>query len=105
MYHPAHGGLGWSRQKPVERATQRNETAIDCWRSITWAEVKKAEQEGRTHNLAELRRALRLATWRARVQVPLPSLRSAPSPAGGVYFKLVHKNGKLAASTKRRERQ
>jgi transposase len=45
-YHPSHvgrvlKGLGWSRQKPVERATQRNEAAIEHWRTITWAALKK----------------------------------------------------------------
>jgi transposase len=45
-YHPAHVGrllkrLRWSRQKPVERATQRNETAIGRWRRDTWLMLKK----------------------------------------------------------------
>jgi transposase len=45
-YHPAHVGrllkrLRWSRQKPVERATQRNETAIERWRTDTWLTLKK----------------------------------------------------------------
>ena len=45
-YHPAHVGrllkrLGWSRQQPVVRASQRNEAAIERWRSDTWLTVKK----------------------------------------------------------------
>jgi transposase len=45
-YHPAHVGrllkrLKWSRQKPVERASQRNETAIERWRTDTWLTLKK----------------------------------------------------------------
>jgi transposase len=45
-YHPAHVGrllkrLSWSRQKPVERATQRNETAIERGRTDTWLTLKK----------------------------------------------------------------
>lgn len=45
-YHPAHVGrllkrLRWSRQKPVERASQRNETAIEGWRTDTWLLLKK----------------------------------------------------------------
>jgi transposase len=45
-YHPAHVGrllkrVRWSRQKPVERATQRNETAIERWRTDTWLTLKK----------------------------------------------------------------
>ncbi len=45
-YHPRHVGrllkqLKWSRQKPLERATQRNEAAIEQWRAETWKAVKK----------------------------------------------------------------
>lgn len=45
-FHPAHAGrllkkLGWSRQKPVARASQRDEAAIERWRSETWIELKK----------------------------------------------------------------
>ncbi len=45
-FHPAHVGrllkkLGWSRQKPVARASQRNEAAIEHWRSETWIELEK----------------------------------------------------------------
>ncbi len=45
-YHPAHVSrilkeCGWSLQKPVRRATQRDEEAIDRWRKERWPEVKK----------------------------------------------------------------
>jgi transposase len=45
-YHPAHVGrilkrLGWSRQKPVERANQRDEQAIERWRTEKWVEIEK----------------------------------------------------------------
>jgi transposase len=45
-YHPAHVGrllkrLGWSRQQPVVRASQRDEAAIERWRSETWETLKK----------------------------------------------------------------
>lgn len=45
-YTPTHVGrivrqLGWSLQKPVERATQRDEVAIERWRSEEWEQVKK----------------------------------------------------------------
>lgn len=45
-YHPRHVGrllkqVKWSRQKPLERARQRNEAAIEQWRTATWQEVKK----------------------------------------------------------------
>ena len=45
-YHPRHLGrllkaLGWSNQKPEHRASQRDEAAIERWRTATWEEVKK----------------------------------------------------------------
>jgi len=33
--------MGWSRQKPIERATQRNEQAIERWRTEKWQELEK----------------------------------------------------------------
>ncbi len=45
-YHPAHvsrilKNLNWTPQKPLERATQRNEREIAYWRSKVWPELKK----------------------------------------------------------------
>jgi len=45
-YHSSHVGrilrkLGWSRQKPVTRASQRNEMAIERWRTEKWTELEK----------------------------------------------------------------
>ena len=45
-YHPDHVGrllreAGWSVQKPVTRATQRDEAAIKAWYEERWPEVKK----------------------------------------------------------------
>jgi transposase len=45
-YHPAHVGrilrtCGWSLQKPIRRATQRDEQAIRTWREERWPQVKK----------------------------------------------------------------
>lgn len=34
--------IGWSRQKPVERATQRNEEAIAQWHDVRWPALKKS---------------------------------------------------------------
>jgi transposase len=53
-YHPDHVGrllrdLGWTVQKPLERASQRDEQAIAAWHEQKWPEIKnQAEQEGRT---------------------------------------------------------
>jgi len=45
-YHPDHVGrllrqAGWSIQKPMTRATQRDEAAITAWCDERWPEVKK----------------------------------------------------------------
>src|SRR3954470_7734685 len=45
-YHPNHVGkllraAGWSVQKPITRATQRNEAAIEAWRTKRWPALKR----------------------------------------------------------------
>ncbi len=45
-YHPAHVSrilkdLKWTPQKPIERASQRNEILIEQWRTDVWPELKK----------------------------------------------------------------
>src|SRR5712691_207959 len=45
-YHGDHVGrllreAGWSRQQPIERATQRNEEAIKQWSLERWPAIKK----------------------------------------------------------------
>ena len=45
-YHPGHvwrllGQLGWSCQRPMRRARQRDEAAIARWRRDTWPRIKK----------------------------------------------------------------
>ena len=45
-YHRDHVGklmreAGWSRQKPVERASQRNEEALKQWSDERWPQIKK----------------------------------------------------------------
>ena len=54
-YHPDHVGrllraLGWSVQKPLERATQRNEQAIAAWREQKWPAIKKKPSEKGAHS-------------------------------------------------------
>lgn len=49
-YHPSHVGrilkaCGWTLQKPVRRATQRDEQAIRTWREERWPQVKKRPQQ------------------------------------------------------------
>jgi len=45
-YHPGHvwkilRSLGWSCQRPVGRAIQRDEPAIQRWKRVRWPEIKK----------------------------------------------------------------
>ena len=45
-YHPDHVGrllrtIGWTVQKPVEQATQRDDDAIAAWREEQWPAIKK----------------------------------------------------------------
>src|SRR6266446_4771444 len=45
-FHPGHvwrilRGLDWSCQRPVGRARQRNEPAIQRWKRVRWPEIKK----------------------------------------------------------------
>ena len=47
-YHPNHVGnllraAGWSVQKPVQRASQRNEAAIEAWRTERWPALKRGQ--------------------------------------------------------------
>ena len=48
-YHPAHcsrllRALKYSLQKPIQKATQRNETAIKTWKDEHWDALKKRPQ-------------------------------------------------------------
>jgi transposase len=50
-YHRDHIGrllraVGWTVQKPVERATQRDEAAIAAWREQKWPAIKKRLMTG-----------------------------------------------------------
>jgi transposase len=49
-YHPYHVGrilktINWSRQKPIEKASQRDEEAIEQWRTEKWEEIKKKQKK------------------------------------------------------------
>jgi transposase len=51
-YHRDHVGrllreAGWSRQKPVERASQRNEEALKNWSDKRWPDIKKKPKQKR----------------------------------------------------------
>jgi transposase len=49
-YHPTHVGrllrrLGWTPQRPIVRATQRDEAAIAAWYAERWPTLKKSASE------------------------------------------------------------
>ena len=49
-YHPTHVGrllrqIGWSPQKPIVRATQRDEAAIAAWYNQRWPALNKSRSE------------------------------------------------------------
>jgi len=49
-YHPAHvcrllKEIGWSVQKPIRRATQRDEAAIAAWYAERWPELKRGRKK------------------------------------------------------------
>lgn len=50
-YHPRHvwwilRRLGWSCQRPVGRALERDEAPIERWKKKRWPELKKSPQRG-----------------------------------------------------------
>ena len=54
-YHPDHIGrllraIGWSVQKPIERASERNDAATLRWRSEKWPEIKKKPNARAAHS-------------------------------------------------------
>jgi transposase len=54
LYHKAHVSrllkeLDWTPQKPILRATQRDEHAIARWRCETWPDIKKGTKAAPNH--------------------------------------------------------
>ena len=52
-YHPNHVGkllraAGWTAQKPIRRATQRDEAAIAAWYTERWPALKKGQPKSGT---------------------------------------------------------
>ncbi len=50
-YHPNHmwrflQGLGWSVQKPMKRARERDEEAIAHWKRYVWPQIQKGRAAG-----------------------------------------------------------
>jgi transposase len=54
-YHVDHIGrllraMGWSVQKPIERASERNDAEIERWRSEKWPAIKKKPKARGAHS-------------------------------------------------------
>jgi hypothetical protein len=94
-YHPGHvwrlmGQLGWSSQRPVRQAAERDDEAVDEWVSTRWTWVKKRPSpgcldrlRGRVGHLADATSATDLATA-ARRCAP-SSTRSDPGWSSSDY--------------------
>ncbi len=67
--------LGWSCQRPVGRARERNEAAMRDWKENVWPALKKAQNEGQIivfvdeSGLSE--RPHRVRTWSPRGVIPM----------------------------------
>jgi transposase len=66
-FHPGHVwrilcSLGWSCQRPVGRATQRDEPAILRWKRVRWPEIKKNAPAGPNHSFCGRKRIERAAS-------------------------------------------
>lgn len=53
-YHPAHcsrllRSLKQSQQKPIQKATQRDDAAIQSWKDVHWDELKKSQKGTADH--------------------------------------------------------
>ena len=79
-YHEGHvwkvlRGLGWSPQRPVGQARERNEEAIRTWKRKTWPGLKKARTEGRTIVFIDEsgwnQKPHRCRSWAPRGQTPV----------------------------------
>ncbi len=55
-YHPAHCSrllrrIKYSQQKPIQKATQRDEAAIQSWKEQRWEELKKGQRRKTDHRI------------------------------------------------------
>ena len=66
--HPDHCGdlvrkLGYSMQKPVERATQRNEQVIEHWKIAHWPRLKKKPNKKGVRESLSMKQAFICSQW------------------------------------------
>ncbi len=80
-YHSSQVGrilkeCGWSREKPVGRAVQRDEEAIQRWKEERWPQVKKSYRGAADYGIRRLVRILPAAPGVADLRP------SGPDPSG-----------------------
>ena len=56
-YHPKHVwrvliGLGWSCQKPEDRAREKDERAVHRWKRYQWPHIKKRSEKKSSHRVS-----------------------------------------------------
>jgi len=80
-HHPGHvwrllRGLGWSLQRPTRRARERDERAIEQWKTRRWAQLKKtpgAAARGSSSRTKAASRSSRSSAGRGRRAATRPS--------------------------------
>jgi transposase len=73
-HHPGHvwrllRGLGWSLQRPTRRARERDERAIEAWKTRRWTQLKKtpgADARGSSSRTKAASRSSRSSAGRGR---------------------------------------
>jgi transposase len=80
-YHPNHVGkllraAGWSVQKPITRASQRDEAAIEAWRTERWPALKRGLTRTGEPSSGSMNRASTSSPGRS---APTPHVARRPS--------------------------
>lgn len=79
--HPGHvwrilRSLGWSCQRPVGRATRRDEPAILRWKRVRWPEIKKSAAAAANHSVCGCERFERTTAPGAHLGAARPASRA-----------------------------
>jgi len=67
-HHPGHvwrllRGLNWSLQRPARRARERDERAIEQWKTRRWAQLKKTPDATTPGSSSKTKAASRSSPW------------------------------------------
>ena len=80
-HHPGHvwrvlRGLNWSLQRPARRARERDEDAIEQWKTRRWVQLKKTPGAGEPGSSSKTKAASRSSRWSAARGRPAAKRRS-----------------------------